>query len=466
MRARHLAIIVLMFTTSKGFPQVSGDVPNANRINAYVTAFNAGDDAMAAFVKENVAESALRNRSVADRVTIYRQMHDRLKTIGIKSVPSVEVSGQQLSVTVRMKSSSVGDVDIVFLFEPAPPNKLIALRVEDAEGPASQHSEDSAPAAKVSESEFTKKVSDYLDEATKRDEFSGVVLIARGGKPVLEKAYGFADKGKQLPNNWDTKFNLGSINKIFTRICIDQLVSQGKLAYADKLGNLLPDYPNKDAREKVTIAHLLTMRSGIGDFFGERYDATPKSKLRNLADYLPLFADQPLLFEPGTKSQYSNGGYVVLGLIIEKVTGQSYYQYVKQHVFDPAGMNDTESYFTEQNVPNRAAGYTLERSKLHVRLDNVFSRPNRGSSAGGGYSTAADMLNFTKALSSGNLTMYSAETGKPEIGAMGIAGGAPGINAALDFDPRSGNTIIVLSNYDPPAATNVATQVRTWIRGL
>ena len=116
------------------------------------------------------------------------------------------------------------------------------------------------------QSEFVKKAVDYLDDAAKQDKFSGVVLVARKGTPILQKAYGFADQDKKIPNNMDTKFNLGSINKLFTRLCIDQLVSQGKLSYDDNLGKYLPDYPNHEAAEKVTIRQLLSMRSGIGDF--------------------------------------------------------------------------------------------------------------------------------------------------------------------------------------------------------
>lgn len=463
MRKPALLLFLLFFFPST-FAQVSDDVPNGDRINAYVKAFNAGDDAMSAFLKDNVSEAALKERSVADRLQVYRQMHARLKSIEIKGFPGVEVSGQEMAVTARMKSSTGELADITFLFEPAPPNKLIALKVEDVDGPSGPNGAADSP--KLTPGEFTRKVSDYLDDATKKDEFSGAVLVAKNGNVLFEKAYGLANKEKNVPNNVNTKFNLGSINKIFTRTCIDELVSQGKLAYTDKLGKFLPDYPNKEAREKVTIAQLLTMKSGIGDFFGEKYQATPKSKLRSLKDYLPLFADQPLLFEPGSKSQYSNGGYIVLGLVIEKVSGQDYYKYVKQHVFDVAGMPDTESYFSSQDVPNRAEGYTTEESSDGKRHNNASTRPERGSSAGGGYSTLHDMLNFTKALASGRLKMYSPETGKPAMGAMGIGGGAPGINAALDFDPQSGNTIIVLANYDPPAAMKVASQIRQWIKGI
>lgn len=454
-------LLLLLFSFTSTFAQVSGDVPNKDRIDAYVKAFNSGDEAMAAFIRDNVSEAALQRTPAAERLKIYGQMHQRLKTIELKGFPGVEVSASEMSVTARVKSSAGEMADITFLFEPAAPNKLIALKVEDVDAEGG----DSA-SPRLTQAEFTKKAADFLDDASRKDEFSGAVLVAKNGNVIFEKAYGLADKQKNIPNKVSTKFNLGSINKIFTRTCIDGLVSQGNLAYTDKLGKFLPDYPNKDAREKVTIAQLLTMRSGIGDFFGEKFDSTPKTKLRSLRDYLSLFADQPLLFEPGSKSQYSNGGYVVLGLIIEKVSGQDYYSYVKQHVFDVAGMKDTESYFSSQNVPDRADGYTTEGSSDGARHNNASTRPERGSSAGGGYSTLHDMLDFTKALTDGKLIMYSPETGKPVRGAMGIAGGAPGINAALDFDPQSGTTIIVLANYDAPAAMRVASQLRQWMKGL
>ena len=438
------------------------DLPNRDRIQAYVTAFNAGDDAMAAYIKDNVAEAALQRRSAADRLEIYKQMHSRMKQLEIKGVPDVQISGQEMAIKVRMKTGD-GLTDITFNFDPKSPNKLLSLQVEDAEGPGGPPASAEPP---MSEAAFVKRVSDSLDDSTKKDDFSGVVLVARKDKVLFEKAYGYADRDKKVPNDLNTKFNLGSINKVFTRICIDQLVSQGKLAYTDKLGKYLPDYPNKDAREKVDIAQLLTMRSGIGDFFGEKFQQPPKEKIRTLADYLPLFADKPLLFEPGTKNQYSNGGYVVLGLIIEKISGQDYYSYVKKNVFDVAGMKDTDSYFTDQKVTDRAEGYTTEEAEAGKRRNNQFSRPWRGSSAGGGYSTAADMLKFTQALASGKLVMLSSDTGKPALGGMGIAGGAPGINSALEFDPQSGAVVIVLTNFDPPTAVSRATEFSKWFRAV
>ena len=149
------------------------------------------------------------------------------------------------------------------------------------------------------------------------------------------EAYGRADRDFDVPNRTDTKFNVGSINKVFTQVAVAQLASGGKLALSDR--PRLPDYPGPGA-DRITIQQLLTMSSGLGDIFGKKYDATPKSRLRNLSDFLPLFVDEPLLFEPGMSRRYSNAGYVVLGLIVERVSGQSYHDYVREHVFRPAGM--------------------------------------------------------------------------------------------------------------------------------
>src|SRR2546421_5654357 len=235
-------------------------------------------------------------------------------------------------------------------------------------------------------------VASQLSATIDKNKFSGVVLLAENGKPVLVQAYGFTDATKTTPNRTDTKFNLGSINKIFTQVAIGQLAAAGKLSVDDTVRKHLPDYPSPVA-DKITIQQLIEHRSGLGDFFGPEFMAAPPSKIRKLSDYLPLFANKPLLFEPGTEQRYSNAGYIVLGLIVERLSGQSYYDYVREHIFKPAGMNDTDSYQIDENVPNRARGITKRGDQM----------PGRGSSAGGGYSTAPDLLRFAKALSGNKL---------------------------------------------------------------
>lgn len=304
-----------------------------------------------------------------------------------------------------------------------------------------------------------------VDKAVAEDRFSGVVMLAKDGTPVLSQAWGMADPTKGIANRPDTKFNLGSINKFFTHVAIGQLAAAGKLSLNDTIRKHLPDYPSPVA-DKITIEQLLQHRSGLGDIFGPKFLAAHAS-LRTLSDYLPLFADKPLEFEPGTDQRYSNAGFVVLGLIIEKISGQSYYDYVRDHITKPAGMNDTASYAIDEKVPNRAIGQTKRgpEGPLPERRSNIGTLPARGSSAGGGYSTAADLLRFSQALLADKLLpkrwtdwLFTGNfdvTGKRNIG---VAGGSPGVNAVLEIEPPY--TLIVLSNYDPPSAEEIAREGR------
>ncbi|MGH7675353.1 MAG: serine hydrolase domain-containing protein, partial [Gemmatimonadales bacterium] len=192
-----------------------------------------------------------------------------------------------------------------------------------------------SPAA---DSQRIARVVAQLDSLARATEFSGVVLLAHGSTPVVERSYGLADRAAKRPNTIDTRFNLGSINKFFTATAIRQLAAQGKLALGDTLIRLLPDYPTADVARRVTIRQLLEHRSGIGGNIFEAPSGKTRADLRRNQDFLELFATAPLQFEPGSKQRYSNAGYVVLGAVIERVSGMSYYDYVREHIFRPAGM--------------------------------------------------------------------------------------------------------------------------------
>src|SRR5216684_1361709 len=304
-----------------------------------------------------------------------------------------------------------------------------------------------------------------VDKAVAEDRFSGVVLLAKDGTPILSRAWGMADPAKGIANRPDTKFNLGSINKFFTHVAIGQLAAAGKLSLNDIIRKHLPDYPSPVA-DKITIEQLLQHKSGLGDFFGPKFMSTHAS-LRTVSDYLPLFADKPLEFEPGTSQRYSNAGFVVLGSIIEKVSGQTYYDYIRDHITRPAGMTDTASYAIDENVPNRAVGLTKRgpEGPLPSRQSNVTMQPARGSSAGGGYSTAPDLLRFSQALLADKLMpkrwtdwLFTGSLDAAAKRNIGVAGGSPGVNALLEIDPPY--TLVVLSNYDPPSAEEVGREAR------
>lgn len=321
---------------------------------------------------------------------------------------------------------------------------------------------------KLSESEAIDAATSYLNKLYDDDKFSGSVLIAKNGKVILSRAYGFADHEKKIANSIDTKFNIGSINKVFTMLAIGLLADEGKLTLTDTIGKHLPEYPNKEAREKVNITHLLTMSSGIGDVFGDEYDATPKSKLRTISSYLPLFAPKPLSFQPGSDRQYSNGGFLVLGAIIEKASGQTYYDFVRDRLYKKIGMSDTDSYELDKVVPNLAQGYMFSESEKK-RVNNTSTLPVRGSSGGGGYSNLADLLRFSNAIDSGTFKTPTSlrSVNDPLIkslaeGNLSFGGGAPGINAVVINRIGSGYTVIVLANYDPPSASNISQRIKRW----
>ena len=309
----------------------------------------------------------------------------------------------------------------------------------------------------------------YLKDISGKDEFSGTVLIAKNGKQIWSGAYGVSNRQTKELNKIDTKYNLGSINKIFTVLALGILADEGKLKFDDTIGKHIPTYPNKAARDTVTIRHLITMSSGIGDIFGPEFNRTPKSKLRTIDSYLPLFASKPLAFEPGKGRAYSNGGYLVLGAIIERASGQNYYDFVRERIYKPIGMQDTEAYESDATIPNIARGYTYSPGQKK-RVDNINSLPARGSSGGGGYSTAPDLLKFANAIENGTFAVpQSLRTIKDRMTAgllskkAGFGGGGPGINAIFRAGLGSGYTLVVLSNYDSPSASTVFRKIRGWI---
>jgi len=470
--AAVLGLLVLSPTLS-AFPASPPDTPQGRRIAALLGAFESPTtDALTAFVRANYSAAAQQGMPLEDRLRRLGGMASQVGPLAFEKM----LRGDGPEVTFLARSKKSGQWYEVTMMIPPPDFGIQGLRFEESEGPGAEPvqrlSSDAAVAAEAGT---------FLKQAADAGEFSGVVSIAKDGKPFFLEAYGKADRDFDVPNRADTRFNIGSINKIFTQVAIAQLAAQGKIDLSDTIRRRLPDYAGPGA-DKITIQQLLTMTSGMGDIFGKKYDATPKSRLRTLSDFLPLFVDQPLLFEPGTNRRYSNAGYIVLGLIIEKVSGKGYHDYVREHVFRPAGMKDSDAYPQDSIVPNRAVGYTREGEEdpgktpsgpLHV---NVYALPAVSSSAGGGYSTAADLLAFDQAMRRDQLLpttwtdwFYGDKSAPPAAaprkrsGGGGFAGGTAGVNASVESDLDTGYTIVVLSNLDPPSAERVSKRIRGWL---
>jgi D-alanyl-D-alanine carboxypeptidase len=455
MRLKFLvAAIVALTFASRALADISQPPtgPMGQRVSAYIVAFNAGQAQMLAWVKANLTAEAIAARPSADRIAVYQRMRGDLQSL--KFVRVLSSGPAELAVEARGGSGDLLTLD--FRFDGTPLELVTSLGVRIGAGAVPPLSSVNRT---LDDAKLGAVLNALLTARTREGKFSGSVLVAHHGSNVFSAAYGSANKPFGIPNSLTTRFNLGSINKLMTRVAIEQLVEDGRLHYDDTLGSLLPSYPNRDAARRVDLQQLVDMTSGIGDFFGTEFDNSPKDRFRSLQDYLPLFGSKPLAFAPGAAHLYSNGGYVVLGLIIERVTGMSYYSYIAHHVFAPAGMTDSGWYDVDDPVTRVATGYTQTPDGLR---SNVYELPARGSSAGGGYSTAGDLLKFARALESGRL-LNARGTALVLGPGIGVAGGTAGCNAALEIDPQSGYTIVVLSNYDPPSAEAVDAQIRAWL---
>ena len=333
--------------------------------------------------------------------------------------------------------------------------------------------------AQVPESEIAKALKTKLDQEAAADQFAGTVLLARleNGTPriVFSGAYGLADRERSIANKLDTRFRVGSMNKMFTAVAVLQLVQAGKIKLTDPLGKYVTDYPNRDVASKVMIHQLLTHTGGTGDFFGPEFSAH-RLELKTLDDYVKLLGARGPEFEPGSRFKYSNYGMILLGVVIERVTGRSYYDYVRDNVYTPAGMTRSGSEPESEFVADRSVGYT--RAGGTSLRPNTATLPYRGISAGGGYSTVEDLLKFATALMRHRLLnaeytallitgkvgglgdrmyAYGFEDGRKNgSGAVGHGGGAPGMNGDLRIYPKTGYVVAVLSNLDPPAAQQVS----------
>lgn len=325
----------------------------------------------------------------------------------------------------------------------------------------------------------------HLKNLEKENNLSGVVLIAKNGKPIYREAFGFANLPDSIKNKPDTKFNLASINKMFTAMAIMQLVESGKISLRDKVGKYLLDYPNKTVAESVTIHQLLTHTSGMSSFW-EEYDKLAKEKFKTVSDYLSLFVDKKLDFTPGSDFLYSNSGYMVLGLIIEKVSGQNYFDFVKQYIYKPAKMINTDAYELDNVIPNLATGYTMSLEEPGQWKNNIFSNLAKGTPAGGGYSTVDDLLNFANALQN-NLLLSKENTALCTSGKVkyregmygygfeentinghriiGHTGGHDGIACELMIYPDLGYTVVILTNGEVENYWEVSNLIKKQLAG-
>jgi D-alanyl-D-alanine carboxypeptidase len=460
MKIKLIAIAILALALFSAAQTTLPDTPAAHQFSAWLAAFNSGDSAaLSAFLEQNYP---------THRGTVDDMLNFRRRTGGFDFVKVEDSTPTRFTGIVKERESDQYarfDIDV----EPADPHRITRIELQAVTRPAG------IPLPRMSEEAALAAFRGKLESDSAADKFAGAALVARSGKTIFSSAYGLADREKKIPNTLDTRFRIGSMNKMFTAVCILQLVQSGKIDLSAPVGKYLPDYPNKDVASKVTIHQLLTHTGGTGDIFGPEFESH-RLELRTLHDYVALYGSRGPEFEPGSRWEYSNYGFLLLGVIVEKVSGQNYYDYVRQHVYDPAGMASTGSEPENVDVKLRSVGYMLDRAGALVPNTNTL--PYRGTSAGGGYSTVGDLLRFANALEDHKLlnAHYTdlLTTGKVDtpnggkyaygfaeqvlggVRCFGHGGGAPGMNGELQICPQSGYTIAVLSNLDPPAAEREA----------
>ncbi len=312
-------------------------------------------------------------------------------------------------------------------------------------------------------------------------DFSGTVLVAREGRILYQNAFGYANLEWKIPNDLQTKFEIGSMTKQFTALLVLQFVNESKVDLNGHVSDYLPYY-RKDTGSRISIKQLLDHTSGVPNFISAPgFLDGPDSRVKySVRDFVEKHCSGNLEFEPGTKFAYSNSGYILLGAILEQVSGQSYERLLQERIFDPLGMHDSGYTHTETIIPHRASGYERSGNGLHNARFYDMSIP---FAAGAMYSTVSDFLLWDQALYGErllparlrdllfepNLDDYGfgwgiliPKPGSPYAGEKIVMHGGAifGFQSAIQRIPKYKELIVMLDNTDSPNLLNIAMEIR------
>jgi CubicO group peptidase (beta-lactamase class C family) len=449
----------------------------------WLTVIESGkEEEIRSFVEGNFSSNAFRRQqSAAEYVALFRKLHEQS---GGLDVVRVLPGGNDQPLSIIVKSRRGERYAIVRAGLDSTERKLAGLGIDKAAAPDEPKLSDISRS--FSEKEMIAAIQKDLDKRATAGDFSGVVLIARGDKILLRRAYGYADREAKTPNSVETKFHLASVGKMFTAVAIAQLVKAGKLSFTDTIAKVLPDYPNKEVAEKVTIHQLLTHSAGFGTFFESPGFVRGKT-YRNSTEEIAVYQDEKLFSTPGTRWRYSNAGYSLLGAIVERLSGKPYVEYVWENIFKPLGMRDTYTNANGKAATKTSVFYTqspLDPLGLDPYVADRALAGGRPTGFGGGFSTASDMLKFLRALRSGKLlgdemTRHIAE-GKFTLDDKGarrwaygmsdfvvngehVRGHQGGSRVDVQVLWESGYTVIVLQNAIPPPVNAVSNDIAAFI---
>jgi CubicO group peptidase (beta-lactamase class C family) len=446
------------------------------RIQAIIRTVNSNDpQQIQRFLEEECTEAFRDFAPIEEHLEVFAGVFRRWGGAEFHSIRTYTPPREGETVVILQDRNFGAWRAITLWFDDRTEGLVAGIRFDDARTPTDVEE------PPLSEEEVVQETQVLLGRVCDEDVFSGTALIARGDEVLMTHACGEASKRFHVPNNIDTKFNLGSMNKMFTATSIAQLVERGVLSYEEPIGKYVDEtWLPRDITEKVTIHHLLTHTSGLGSYFNEIFMNGSRALYRDLSDFKPLVRNESLAFEPGQRYRYSNTGMLLLGVVIESATGRSYFDYVRTNIFEPAGMRDTDSYEMDQPVENLAIGYDPAPGTRTGWENNLFKHVIKGGPAGGGFSTVGDLHRFARALITGALVSqealdrmwrdYSGEgygygfgiQDSPAGKVVGHSGGFPGINANLDIFSDRGYVVAVMSNYGG-AASPVASRINQLI---
>jgi D-alanyl-D-alanine carboxypeptidase len=438
-----------LVTTAATIP----DTAAGRRFAEWLAVFNRGDEAA---LKAYLRDALPGDKGAPDLFVDVRG------TTGPLIPFEITASGANaISVVLAEKDTDSFDA-ITLLVDAAEPHRMTRLVPRMMPRPAN-----APPLPVLSEPQLLAALKAKLDRDTASGVLSGVLLLAKDGRPVFQYAGGMEDRERGVAMTMQSRLGTASISKVFTTVAVMQLAQAGKIDLDAPVGRYLSDYPNKAVAAKVTVNELLTHTGGTDDFFGETLDQH-RAELRTPADYIALLGTRDPLFEPGGRRGYSNYGFIILGRIVEQVSGQPWGDYLRDHIFAPTGMTGTGTQPRAVAVSHRAVGYTLVGGRMALAADRAGFGP---TPAGGAYTTAGDLLKFTNALTAARL-LDAAHTdlllhgqakigaksypydvsGKAENGAVfiGHQGGGPGANGDLRAFPGNGYTLVILANFGPP----------------
>ncbi|MHA2366202.1 MAG: serine hydrolase domain-containing protein [Candidatus Hodarchaeales archaeon] len=457
--------------------------PSAKKIVNYLYAFNSGDYKAILNFYENQIDKVVYVDFLPEKLAnqdylLYQSTH------GLRADRVVSISDWSISIIAQAMLSELWfSIDLTLSEDTNLVSKIDIIPIHTPK--------DMIPNNKLTSKQIIRHLNNYMQTLMYEDIFSGAILVAKDNEPIFKKAYGLASKQFNVDNKIDTKFNITSLNQMFTAVAIIQLVESGKIAFEDNIIQYIDDFPSEIANQ-ITIHQLLTHTSGLPDYNAE---LLKKSwwNLRKVNDFIQLFKNEPLVFQPGDSFNFNYSGYDLLGFIIEKITKNSYYDYINENIFQPADMENTVFSELDEVVNNLANGYTNKNIDENVFLgpkkSNIHSISVKGSPACGAYSTIEDLFNFSVALKQNKLMSESYKniilSEKVKTNAPGLLSGSysygfliqeinnhqiighsgviPGASASFDMYPEKNYTIIILSNYDEPGVKIVNQKVRNLI---